>query len=135
VSRIARLVLVVAVVVGVSWLTTCGSSIKCTGETPVPRLSSVSPTTINSALLPATIAVNGSGFVSWSSVNLDSVPLATNMTDSHHLMATLTWQDLSADNMTSGTVQISVTNAGQIQGGLFGCPNGGSSQLIPITIQ
>jgi hypothetical protein len=66
---------------------------------------------------------------------MDSVPLATTMMDSHHLTATITWQDLSADNITSGSVQMSVANAGQIQGGLFGCPNGGTSELIPITIQ
>jgi hypothetical protein len=57
------------------------------------------------------------------------------MMDSHHLIATITWQDLSADNITSGAVQINITNGGQIQGGLFGCPNGGTSRLIPITIR
>ena len=133
--RVGRLLRVFGLVAAISCLATCGSSFECTGETPVPRLSSVAPLTINSALLPATITVSGSGFVSWSSVNMDSVPLTTHWVDSYHLTATITWQDLSADNLSSGTVQISVSNAGQIQGGLFGCPNGGTTKLIPITIQ
>ncbi len=130
-SEIARVILVVTALIAVS----CGNGIECTGATPIPRLSSVSPMTINSAILPATIALSGSGFVSWSTVNMNSVSLATSMTDSQHLAATITWQDLSAGNITPGTVQISVTNAGQIQGGLLGCPNGGTSQLIPIAVQ
>jgi hypothetical protein len=101
----------------------------------VPNLSSVSPTTINSGNLPASISLAGSGFVSWSTVYLNSVPLASSMSDSHHLTATVTWQDLSAAGISSGTVQVSVTNAGQLAGGLLGCPNGGSSQLIAIAIQ
>jgi hypothetical protein len=56
------------------------------------------------------------------------------MRDSHHFTATVTWQDLSAAGITSGSAYITVTNAGQIMGGLFGCPNGGTSQAVIITI-
>jgi hypothetical protein len=117
-------------------LVSCGAGgMSCVGATPLPKLSSVAPTIINSGNLPASISLAGSGFVSWSTVFLNSVPLTTTMSDSHHLNATVTWQDLSAAGISSGKVEISVTNAGQLAGGLFGCPNGGSSQLIAITIQ
>ncbi len=116
-------------------LPSCLKGMQCVGATPVPELNSVSPTAVNSGILPAGLTLTGSGFVAWSTVFMDSVPLTTHMIDSHHLNATITWQDLSADNITSGQVGITVTNAGHVQGGLFGCSNGGTSQVIWITIQ
>ena len=107
---------------------------KCIGATPIPKLSSVSPTTVSSQTLPASLTLNGSGFTSWSVAYLNSVNLTSSTMNSNHITATITWQDLSAADVSTGTVYISVTNAGQIGGGLLGCPNGGSSKTIPITI-
>jgi hypothetical protein len=116
-------------------LISCGTSGSgCIGATPVPKLSSVNPTTINSQSLPAIIMLSGSGFVSWSVAYLNSVNLSSATIDSHHINATLTWQDLSAAGISTGTLYIGVTNAGQVAGDVFGCPNGGSTQTIPITI-
>lgn len=135
-TRANCVVLVLLAVPLILPLVSCGvGGMSCIGATPVPKLSSVSPSTINSGNLPASLLLRGNGFVSWSTVYLDSVPLNSTMSDSGHLSATVTWQDLSAAGISSGTVQVSVTNAGQLAGGLFGCPNGGSSQLVAITIQ
>jgi len=110
-----------------------GSS--CIGETPVPKLSAVSPDAVSSQSLPASIILKGSGFVSWSKVYLNSVNLSGTTLSSNRISAEITWQDLSAAGVGTGTVHISVTNPGQLAGGLFGCPNGGDSGAVPITIE
>jgi hypothetical protein len=112
-----------------------GDGMKCIGATPVPKLSSVAPTTVNSGTLPASIILSGSGFVSWSTVYLNSANLASVTLSSNRISATIDSQALSAAGVNTGTVNISVTNAGQIMGGILGCPNGGDSKIIPITIE
>ena len=107
---------------------------KCIGATPVPKLSSVSPSAISSQTLPASITLGGRGFTSFSIVYLNSVNLSSSTINPEHISALITPEDLSAAGVVTGTVYISVTNEGQIAGGLFGCPNGGSSETIPIVI-
>jgi hypothetical protein len=65
-----------------------------------------------------------------NSLNLASATLSSN-----RISATIDAQALSAAGVSTGTVNISVTNAGQIMGGILGCPNGGDSKIIPITIE
>ncbi len=91
--------------------------------------------TISSQNLPTGLSLKGSGFVSWSTVYMNSANLSTTFVDSHHLMATITWQDMTAVDYSSGTVYISVGNAGQTNLNLFNCPNGGDSKTIPIAVQ
>ena len=110
-----------------------GSS--CIGETPVPKLSAVSPDTVSSQSLPSSVILKGSGFVSWSKVYLNSVNVSSTTLSSNRISAVITWQDLSAAGVGAGTVYISVTNPGQLAGGLFGCPNGGDSGTVSITIE
>jgi len=117
-------------------LVSCGSgSSSCVGATPVPKLSAVSPNSISSQALPASLTLKGSGFVSWSTVYLNSANLSSTTLNSGRILAGVSSQDLSAAGVTTGTVYISVTNAGQVNLNLFDCPNGGSSRTIPITIE
>ena len=109
-----------------------GSS--CVGDTPVPKLSAISPDTVSSQSLPATITLKGSGFVSDSKVYLNGVNLASTTGNSNRIAAAITEQDLSAAGISTGTAYMSVTNPGQMLGGLLGCPNGGDSKTVPITI-
>ena len=104
------------------------------GDIPVPSLSAVSPNTVSSQALPASIILKGSGFVSGSRVYLNGVNLSSTTGNSNRIAAAITEQDLSAAGVTTGTANISVTNPGQLLGGLFGCPNGGTSRTVPITI-
>ncbi len=135
--RIVVLLATVITIASALLLASCGfgSSMKCIGATPVPKLSSVSPTSLNSQTLPASITLGGSGFVSFSTAYLNSANLASSTLNSNHITALITSNDLSAAGVSTGTVYISVTNDGQIGGGLLGCPNGGSSKTIPISIQ
>ncbi|HVN20263.1 MAG TPA: hypothetical protein VMU05_15870 [Dongiaceae bacterium] len=95
----------------------------------------MSPNSISSQALPASLTLKGSGFVSWSTVYLNSANLSSTTLNSGRILAGVSSQDLSAAGVTTGTVYISVTNAGQVNLNLFDCPNGGSSRTIPITIE
>ena len=106
----------------------------CVGETPVPKLGSVSPSTINTQTLPVTMTVTGSNFQTWSIVYWNGASLSTNYVDSHHLLVQITPETMTLVSINNGTALISVTTAGQIGGGIFGCDNGGSSSTFTIII-
>jgi len=115
-------------------LPACGIG-KCLGETPVPKLSSVTPSAISLQNLPVGLTLRGSGFLSRSTAYVNSVTLSSITQDSHHISATVTWQDLSATDLSTGMVYISVVNTGQMMGGILGCPNGGTTKAIAIPVQ
>jgi hypothetical protein len=106
----------------------------CINATPVPKLNSISPTTINTQTLPMTVIVSGSDFKTWSAIFWNSASLPTTYIDSRHLSVTVTPQMLTWVDISSGTGLISVSTAGHPDGDIFGCPNGGSSSTITIII-
>ncbi len=106
----------------------------CINPTPVPKLASISPTTINSQTLPVTMTVTGSNFQTWSKIYWNSASLPTSFIDSRHLSVVITPEILTWVSISNGTGLISVSTSGQIAGDVFGCPNGGSSSTITIII-
>jgi hypothetical protein len=114
-------------------LISCGGSSECVGAIPAPKLNSVQPMTIDSQAPSTTMTLSGSGFISSSKVYLNSTLLASTVIDSHHITAIVTPQVLILISVSNG-VEISITNPGQILGGMLGCPNGGDSQSVSLTI-
>lgn len=106
----------------------------CINPTPVPKIDSVSPTSINTQALPVTMTVTGSNFQTWSKIYWNSASLPTTYIDSRHLSVDVTPQILTWVDISGGTGLISVTTSGQTAGDIFGCPNGGSSSTITIII-
>jgi len=114
-------------------LSSCGGSSECVGAIPVPKLKSVQPTTISSQAPSTTISLSGSGFIPTSRVFLNSWSLASTVVDSHHITTSVSRETLLVVGPSNG-VEIWVTNPGQLGGGIFGCPDGGSSESVSITI-
>jgi hypothetical protein len=117
----------------------CGTG-NCTGDTPVPRINAISPTTLNMDALPVSITVFGSKFVRWSVVNLNGTPLNTTFVNDSRLTATVPAETLTWWNISSGsTVQITVTNAGSTVGAFageaLGCSNGGTSTSLTLKFE
>ena len=106
----------------------------CINATPVPKLTSISPTSINTQALPVTMTVTGSNFQTWSQIYWNAASLPTTYVDSHHLSVAITPQMLTWVDISSGTGLISVSTSGQVAGDVFGCPNGGSSSTVTIII-
>lgn len=113
-------------------------STSCEGGNPTPSLSSISPTTINSALLPATITVNGSHFLPPSKVVIVGINVGTEYISSNQLIATISTIDSSIVPPGS-RVSVHVETppesfATSIGSGITGCPDGGSSGTVMLTV-
>jgi IPT/TIG domain-containing protein len=106
----------------------------CFGVTPTPELASVSPSTIDTHSLPATLIVTGRDFQVSSSVRMNNTPLPTTYVDSQHLQAVLTAETTVGKTVDQSAAEISVFTAEQPDGKIFGCPNGGSSATIVVII-
>lgn len=106
----------------------------CTLSTPVPKVDSVTPTTIDSQNLPVTMTVTGSDFQSWSKVQWSATSLPTTFVDSSHLTVVLTTQILNSVSINNGTGSISVFTAGHTTSTNFSCQDGGSSSTFFIII-
>jgi len=117
----------------------CGTG-DCTGGIPVPKVSSVSPATLDPQTLPATITVSGSHFESWSVVNFNGMELTTTYGGGSHLTAVVPQEVTTWYAIQSGsTATISVTTAGSVVGSFagnaLGCSNGGTSNSITLKFQ
>jgi len=103
----------------------------CGSSRPSPVLSAISPTTVSYSDVQNTFTLNatGSRFVASSVAVIDSVQLATDVTSSTILKATVGPTDIKAP----GTFQVWVyTPAGN--SGNLGCSSGGNSSKTTLTV-
>ena len=105
----------------------------CTLSTPVPKVDSVTPSTIDTQGLPLTMTVTGSDFQTWSKVQWGPTSLPTTFVDSRHLSVVLTPEILNSVTINNGTGSIFVFTAGQGKN-TFACADGGSSSTFFIVI-
>lgn len=98
------------------------SSVTVTGSTynPAPRLTSISPEFVQAGSASFTLTVNGSGFASNSTVQLNSTPLVTTFVSANQLTAAVPASDVAG----LGWAWISVTNP---------IPGGGTSSSLALT--
>jgi presenilin-like A22 family membrane protease len=88
---------------------------------PVPAITSLAPSGTTAGSGGFTITVNGSNFITTSSVNFNGVPRATTYVNSSQLTAVI----LASDVASVGTPAVTVTNPS---------PGGGTSNALTFTI-
>lgn len=105
----------------------CGGGSSSSGSTSappsnsVPSISSTSPTTIIAGGTAFTLTVNGSNFISTSTVQWNGSSRTTSYITATQLTASIT----AADIATTGTASVAVENP---------APGGGVSQAISVTV-
>ena len=99
------------------------SSVMVTGSAynPAPALTSISPAFVQEGSASFTLTVNGSGFASNSTVQLNSTALATTFVSANQLTAAIPASDVAS----LGWAWISVTSP---------TPGGGNSSILALTI-
>src|SRR6266481_7383292 len=97
------------------------NSVTFTINNPVPTTTSISPTCTTAGSADFTLTVNGTNFVSSSTVNWNGAPLATSFVSSTQLTATVPASLVA----TAGTASITVVNPS---------PGGGTSNAQTFTI-
>jgi len=103
----------------------------CQSSRPSPVLTSIDPTTISFSEVQKTFTLNiaGSRFVASSVAVIDTIQLATVVTSSTTITATVGPTDIKSP----GTVQVWVfTPAGNT--GNLGCSSGGNSSKASLTV-
>lgn len=110
---------------GVLWWTNCGggsnSSTPPPQNNPVPSVSTLSPSSTAAGGPTFTLTVNGSGFISSSSVQWNGSSRSTSFASSTQLTAAITANDIA----TRGTISVTVVNPS---------PGGGTSNSVNFTI-
>ncbi len=91
------------------------------GGNPVPVLSSISPNTKQAGSSGFTLTLNGSNFVTGSSVLFNNSQVSTTWVDSTHLSASIP----ANATQTPGTYPVMVTNP---------VPGGGTSETVQFTV-
>jgi hypothetical protein len=112
----------VVLVVIFSGLAACGGGDNNGNDNPVPVLSSTSPTAATASGPDFTLTVNGSGFVSASSVRWNGSERTTEFISSSQLTATIG----AADIALAGSAQVTVHSP---------TPGGGTSTAISFAIE
>src|SRR5438874_2186 len=100
---------------------TGSATLTLTITNPVPTITSISPTSIAAGSADFILTVNGTNFVSTSTVNWNGAPLATSFVSSTQLAATVPASLVA----TAGTASITVVNPS---------PGGGTSSAQTFTI-
>src|SRR6266700_159599 len=100
---------------------TGSATLTLTLSNPVPTITSISPTSTTAGSAQFTLTVNGTKFVSTSTVNWNGAPLATSFVSSTQLTATVPASLVA----TAGTASITVVNPS---------PGGGTSSAQTFTI-
>jgi hypothetical protein len=100
---------------------TGSATLTLTINNPVPTISSISPTSTLAGSVQFTLTVNGTNFVSSSTVNWNGSPLVTTFVSSIKLTAIVP----AANVATAGTAAITVVNP---------APGGGTSNSVTFTI-
>jgi hypothetical protein len=90
-------------------------------QNPVPNLTSISPTSATAGGAAFTLTVNGSNFISGSTVRWGSTSKSTSYVSSTQVTASITAGDIA----TAGTVAVTVFNP---------TPGGGTSDALTFTI-
>lgn len=111
---------------GLLWWANCGggnggSTPPPPQNNPVPSISTVSPASAAAGGPSFTLTVNGSGFISTSSVEWNGSSRSTSFVSSTQLTAAITANDIA----TQGTASITVVNPS---------PGGGTSNAVSFTI-
>lgn len=89
---------------------------------PVPTITSLSPSGVFAGSIAFALTVNGTNFVSQSMVTVNGTARATGFANSTSLVTTI----LASDIVSAGTLQIGVLNP---------LPNGGSSNVVLLNIK
>src|SRR5207237_633999 len=100
---------------------TGSATLTLTINNPVPTITSISPTSTTAGSAQFTLTVNGTKFVSTSTVNWNGAPLATTFVSSTQLTATVPASLVA----TAATASITVVNP---------APGGGTSNVQTCTI-
>src|SRR5207237_52192 len=100
---------------------TGSATLTLTINNPVPTITSISPTSATVGSAEFTLTVNGTNFVSTSTVNWNGAPLATSFVSATQLTATVPASLVA----TAGTASITVANPS---------PGGGTSNAQTFTI-
>ncbi|HZJ46426.1 MAG TPA: IPT/TIG domain-containing protein [Pyrinomonadaceae bacterium] len=88
---------------------------------PVPAITTLSPTSKNVGEAAFTLTVNGSNFVSTSTVNINGAARTTSFVSSNQLTASIPSSDLSA----AGSISVTVVNPS---------PGGGTSNAVGLSV-
>lgn len=88
---------------------------------PAPAIASINPTSVLAGSPSFALAVNGSGFVNGSVVQVNGVARQTTFVNGTQLMATI----LPADVLNAGTLSITVVNV---------APGGGTSNAVTLSV-
>jgi len=97
------------------------NSLNFTVNNPVPVISSLSPSSVQAGTAPQTLTINGSGFVSSSTVTYNSITHPVTFLSSLQLTISLNANDLS----TPGAYPVVVSNPP---------PSGGSSNAVSLLV-
>jgi hypothetical protein len=89
---------------------------------PVPNITSLSPSGAFAGSSAFTLTVNGTNFVSQSMVTVNGTARSTSYTNSTTVATTI----LASDVVSAGTLEIGVLNP---------LPSGGSSNVVPLSIK
>jgi len=128
-----------ALLLVLTWLSsawTCSAFLgfnSCLDAVPQPQITALLPTSISADETPVLLTVDGSGFVLQSEILWNGNPLQTTFMDLRHLRTTIAQQTLDSFGSSVGTsVQISVLSPESDF--VVGCPNGGSSGTLVLTV-
>jgi uncharacterized repeat protein (TIGR03803 family) len=97
----------------------CGTVFKLTVQTPAPTINSISPTSAIAGGAAFTLTVNGTNFVSGSTVNFNGKARTTTFVGATQLTAAIPASDIAI----AGTFNMTVTN-----------PGGGTSNAVSFTV-
>ena len=92
-----------------------------TASNPVPTVTSLSPATLTAGATPQTLTINGTGFLSTSTVTFNGVAHTATYVSASQLTISLTTGDLA----TAGSYPVVVTNP---------APGGGPSTAVSFTV-
>jgi uncharacterized repeat protein (TIGR03803 family) len=98
----------------------CGTVFKLTVQTPAPTITSISPTSAIAGGAAFTLTVNGTNFVSGSTVNFNGSARTTAFVGATQLTAAI----LASDIASAGSFSVTVTN-----------PGDGTSNAASFTVQ
>jgi hypothetical protein len=104
----------------------------CGSARPVPALTSISPTSVTEAQVKETFTLNvtGSHFVAASVVVVNKIQVATDVTSSTTIKATVGPADLDGAGTYGVWVNTPAGNSGDL-----GCNSGGSSGQTTLTVK
>lgn len=131
-SRVAKWWLAIPLLGLFAWPGCSSINPLCGSARPVPALASINPTSVTAGEAQGTflLKVTGSNFVSSSVVVINKVQIATNVTSSSTITATVQSGDLNGAGSYGVWVNTPAGNSGDL-----GCSSGGSSSQATLTVE